>query len=65
MTRLMTWVWNRGIVSTFLTGFFTILPIVITLGIIGWMGGKLQQWLGPGSLAGEGTAGRWPPVRHQ
>ena len=54
MTRVVTWVWNRGIVSTFLTGFFTILPIAITLGIMGWMGGKLQQWLGPDSAAGKG-----------
>lgn len=53
MTRVATWVWNHGIVSTFLTGFFTILPIAITLGIMGWMGGKLQQWLGPGSAAGQ------------
>lgn len=52
MTRVVTWVWNHGIVSTFLTGFFTILPIAITLGIMGWMGGKLQQWLGQDSVAG-------------
>lgn len=52
MTRVVTWVWNHGIVSTFLTGFFTILPIAITLGIMGWMGGKLQQLLGPDSVAG-------------
>lgn len=52
MTRVVTWVWNHGIVSTFVTGFFTILPIAITLGIMGWMGGQLQKWLGPGSVAG-------------
>lgn len=53
MKRAITWIWNRGIVSTFLAGFFVILPIAITVGIMAWVGGKLQEWVGPGSPVGK------------
>jgi uncharacterized membrane protein len=52
MKRMIIWIWSRGVVSTFLTGFFTVLPFVITLVIMGWVGRKLQQLVGPGSFAG-------------
>ncbi|MCH7728043.1 MAG: DUF502 domain-containing protein [Planctomycetes bacterium] len=52
MRRLLKRIWKRGIVSTFLTGFFVILPIAITLAIIGWVGAKLAEMLGTGSLLG-------------
>ena len=54
MKRILLWIWRRGVLSTFLTGFFTVLPFVITLAIMAWMGSALQQWVGPDSPAGMG-----------
>ena len=53
MTRLVQWIWRRGVVSTFLAGFFIVLPIAITIGIMSWAGSKLQEWLGPKSYFGQ------------
>jgi uncharacterized membrane protein len=53
MMRLFGWIWDRGILSTFVSGFFVILPIVATLAIMGWVGGKLVSLLGPGTFIGE------------
>jgi uncharacterized membrane protein len=50
--RAPAWIWNRGIVSTFLAGFFVVLPIAITLGLIGWVGSTVAQWLGPDTAVG-------------
>lgn len=52
MKRIIVWIWNHGVVSTFLTGFFTMLPFVITIAIMIWMGSTLQRWVGPESPAG-------------
>jgi len=52
MSRTLDWIWRRGLVSTFLTGFFVILPLVITLGIMGWVGSILAGWFGPHSVIG-------------
>jgi len=52
MKRVIAWCWNRGIVSTFLAGFFVVLPMAITIAIIGWMAGTLRDWLGPKSSLG-------------
>jgi uncharacterized membrane protein len=52
MSRAITWVWRRGVVSTFLAGLFFVLPILITLAIMGWAGGLLAEWLGPNSAVG-------------
>ena len=52
MKRVIAWCWNRGILSTFLAGFFVVLPIAITIGIMGWMAGALRDWLGPESPLG-------------
>ena len=52
MTRAIAWFWNTGIVSTFLAGFFVVLPIAITVAIMGWAGSVIKQWLGPGSPVG-------------
>ena len=38
MTRAVRWLWKRGIVSTFLAGLFALLPIVITVGMMAWVG---------------------------
>lgn len=45
--------WNKGILSTFLAGLFTVLPIVITLTIMAWAGGLRKEWLGPESFVGQ------------
>lgn len=52
MKRLIAWTWLDGIVSTFLSGLFAILPIVITVAIIGWVVAYLQTLLGPASQLG-------------
>jgi uncharacterized membrane protein len=54
MSRVLARIWQRGVVSTFLAGFFVVLPVVITIGIMGWVGGLLAEWLGPGSAIGGG-----------
>ena len=45
--------WKVGMLSTFLTGMFAVLPIVITVGIMAWVGGLLKGWLGPDSFIGK------------
>ena len=52
MNRLLRWIWRKGLVSTFMAGFFVILPIAITLGIMGYMGSLLKTWLGADSTLG-------------
>lgn len=52
MKRLLRWIWRKGLVSTFMAGFFVILPIAITLGIMGYMGSLLKTWLGADSTLG-------------
>jgi uncharacterized membrane protein len=52
MTRAIRWLWKTGILSTFGAGLFAVLPIVITIGIMAWVGGVLEAWLGPESLVG-------------
>lgn len=53
MTRLFGWIWDRGILSTFVSGFFVILPIVATFTIMGWVGSTLVSMLGPDSFIGD------------
>ena len=52
MRRAFRWFWETGMLSTFLTGLFAVLPIVITVGIMAWVGGLLKAWLGPESFVG-------------
>lgn len=53
MRRLLNWIWNHGILSTFLTGLFAILPLVLTIAIVVWVVGFIQGLVGPGSFVGE------------
>ena len=53
MRRALEWFWKTGILSTFLAGLFAVLPIVITVGIMVWVGGVLKAWLGPESFVGK------------
>jgi uncharacterized membrane protein len=54
MRRALGWFWKTGMLSTFLAGLFAVLPIVITVGIMAWVGGVLRGWLGGESFVGEG-----------
>ena len=53
MRRALGWFWKTGMLSTFLAGLFAVLPIVITVGIMAWVGGVLKAWLGPESFVGK------------
>lgn len=53
MLRLLRWIWSTGILGTFLTGLFVLLPLVITIGIMGWVGSWLVEVLGPQSRIGQ------------
>ncbi|MGD9127811.1 MAG: DUF502 domain-containing protein [Planctomycetia bacterium] len=48
MIRFFRWIWERGIISTFLSGLFAAMPIVITIAIIVWVGSYLRDWVLPG-----------------
>jgi uncharacterized membrane protein len=61
MKRAVVWIWKNGIVSTFMTGVFVLLPFAITVAIMGWVGSVLVSWLGPESLVGRGLS--WAGVR--
>lgn len=42
----------RRVTGTFLTGLMALLPLLITIGLVAFLAGKLYGWLGPGSLFG-------------
>ena len=52
MRRLVNWIWSHGILSTFLTGLFAILPLVLTVAIVVWVVGFIQGIVGPGTVIG-------------
>ena len=58
MNRLVSGTWRR-IVGCFLAGLFTILPLVITIAVIGWVANFVKGLIGPESLLGGwlGSAG--------
>jgi uncharacterized membrane protein len=45
-------IWSRGILGTFAAGMFVILPFVLTIAIIGWIGSWVVDLIGPGSALG-------------
>jgi len=52
MNRAVKSMWKRGIVATFLAGLFAILPIVLTIAIMSWVGGMIAEIMGPDSWIG-------------
>ena len=44
--------WSRGILGNFAAGMFVILPFVLTIAIIGWIGSWMVGLIGPGSALG-------------
>ncbi len=53
MKRVLLWVLGNGIVSTFVAGFFALLPIAITLAIMTWLGNTIHSWMGSDSSIGQ------------
>ncbi len=56
MKRLITWLWKQQIIGTFLAGLFVVLPIVITVAIMAWVGELLLTWFGSESFVGQALA---------
>jgi uncharacterized membrane protein len=52
MKRFLQAIWNQGILATFLSGLFALLPVAITIGIIAWVAGHVRNLLGTQSSAG-------------
>ncbi|NLS95115.1 MAG: DUF502 domain-containing protein [Planctomycetaceae bacterium] len=52
MRRLINWIWSHGILSTFLTGLFAILPLVLTVALVVWVVGFIQGIVGPETMIG-------------
>ena len=46
-------IWSKGILGCFLTGLFVILPVAITITVIGWVVEKLGGIMGPGTFMGD------------
>ena len=53
MHRLVTGFWKR-IVACFLAGLFTILPLVITVAVIAWVGSFIKGIMGEDTVVGRG-----------
>ena len=52
MRRFVEWIWNHGILGTFLTGLFAVLPLVLTVAIVTWVVQLLHEYLGTDSAIG-------------
>lgn len=52
MKRLLHWIWNQGILSTFLTGLFALLPLLLTVAILAWVASYIHAFLGPEGIIG-------------
>lgn len=46
--------------ATFFAGLFALLPLLITIGVVGFLVTKLFTWLGPGSLFGQWLSSIYP-----
>lgn len=53
LKRLLTAMWKTGVVATFLTGLFALLPVIVTVLIMQWLIGQLSAALGPGTFLGD------------
>jgi uncharacterized membrane protein len=51
------WKVVRSPLPTFLAGLFTVLPLVITVAIVIWVAGVVDDYLGPGTVLGRLLAG--------
>ncbi|MCS7239382.1 MAG: DUF502 domain-containing protein [Thermoguttaceae bacterium] len=46
------WLWKKGIIGNFLTGFFLLLPLFVTVALLIWIGNFVYSWIGPESTLG-------------
>lgn len=46
------WTVVRYLIQTFLAGLFTVLPLVVTVAIVVWVAGILDDYLGPNTVLG-------------
>ncbi len=53
MRRFVHWIWSHGILSTFLTGLFAILPLVMTVAIVVWVVGFIRGFVGADTFIGD------------
>ena len=51
--KILEKIWRTGVIGSFLAGTAVLLPIALTVLIIGWIVGKIQGALGPGSMLGD------------
>ena len=52
MPSILRQIWRTGIIGNLLTGLLVLLPLVLTMLIIGWIVGAVAAILGPGSWFG-------------
>lgn len=53
MSSILGRIWRAGIIANLVTGSFAILPLVLTVLIIGWIINTVADVLGPGTWFGE------------
>lgn len=53
MSKTVRRILKVWIVSTFAAGLFVLLPMIVTLALMGWLATKVVGLLGPGSVIGE------------
>lgn len=56
MSRVFGPIWRR-IVRCFLAGVFAVLPVVITVAIVIWVAGFIEQFIGPDTVMGKRLLG--------
>lgn len=52
LKRLLAF-WRRRVVATFLTGVIVLLPLAVTLAVMGWVGIQIRNAVGPGTFLGD------------
>ena len=55
MNSTIRWTW-QSITATFLAGLFTVLPLVITVGIVAWVADLVHGIVGPDTWVGKGLS---------
>jgi uncharacterized membrane protein len=53
MRSILRTIWKTGVVGNLLAGLFVLLPLMLTMLLIGWMIGVVAAILGPGTWFGE------------
>lgn len=52
--KFVKWIWQKGILGTFISGVFALLPIALTVGVIAWLSNWVVAIVGPTTLIGRG-----------